>query len=70
MRVKEYKNKQNNNERHATRLFHHHVGLPTPFTIFTKIGRVAETRDVFTLAKFQINWFINVALVSGWSLLF
>jgi len=38
--------------------------------IFTKLDRVAETLDVITLSKFQINWFMNVALVSCWSLCF
>jgi len=45
MRVKEYKNKNNNNNK-----IHHHAK-----TIFTKRGRVAETRNVITLSKFQIN---------------
>jgi len=40
-------------------------GGATAETIFTKLGRFAETRDVITLSKFQINRFINVALVSG-----
>jgi len=61
MRVKGYENK-NNNKRYATRIFNHQVGADT---IFTKLGRVALTRDVITLSKFKINWFINVALVSS-----
>ena len=42
-------------------------GGATADTICTKLGRVGETRNAINLAKFQINWFINVALVSGWS---
>jgi len=45
-------------------------GGATAETIYSKLGRVAETRDVITLSKFQINWFINVALESGWSFMF
>ena len=30
-------------------------GGATARTIFTKLGRVGETRDVINLAKFQIN---------------
>jgi len=54
MRVKEYKNK-NNNKRHGTRFISAPRAGNTAETIFTKLGRVAETRDVITLSKFQIN---------------
>ena len=45
-------------------------GGATARTIFTKLGRVGETRDVINLAKFQINWFKIVSLVRGWILPF
>jgi len=38
---------------------HPYISIPrggaTADTIFTKLGRVAETRDVITLSKFQIS---------------
>jgi len=39
-------------------------------TIFTKLGSVAETRDLITLAKLQINWHKIVTLAKGWSFMF
>jgi len=66
MRVKEYKNKIIIIKKGTRPSISPLRGGATAESIFTKLGRIAETRDVvITLSKFQINRFINVALVSG-----
>ena len=56
---------KSNNERHATPIFHHHVGDATADTTVTQFGRVVDLRDIITLAKFENKRVIIVALVSG-----
>ena len=40
-------------------------GGATAVTIATKFGRFVDSRDVFTLAKFENKRFITVTLISG-----
>jgi len=59
MRVKEYKNKNNNKKIIIKKARDPYISPPrggaTADTIFTKLDRVAETRNVITLSKFKIN---------------
>jgi len=53
MRVKEYKNKINNNKKKARDPYiSPPYGGATAETIFIKFGRVAETRELITLLNF------------------
>jgi len=70
MRVKEYKHKNNNNNKKRDPYISPPCEGATADTNFTKLGRIAETRDVVTGAKVQINWYTIVALAKGWSFMF
>ena len=60
-RVKEFKNTKKARDRYISPLW---GGKTAESTKFCRVGGI---RDLITLAKFQINWSIIVALVSGWS---
>jgi hypothetical protein len=62
-RVKEYKNKYNNNNKKARDPYISQPrGGATADLIFTKLRRAGGKRDVINLAKTQINRFINMPL--------
>jgi len=54
MRVKEYKNKNNTNKKARDPYISPPRGGATAEMIFTKLGRVADTRDVITLSNCQL----------------